>query len=247
MPNRLAFAGAVFAAIAVGDPHMQAAEEGLTIESESPNLAKVHDWAKKQWEQSKHRALGVYAGALGNLDAKLRRRVRDDIRDLQSRLNLTVVYVTHDQQEALAISVLMAQAAIAQSGRPRENPANVFVADFIGDSNIVDAELTPCSGDRVQVRLAGLDITLPQRNMAPGPVKLAVRPEAIRLYRDRPTGPALPTRPVKAVYLGSHMENTVDCALGALFVIDRTISESYATSSELWICFGHSGVTILSG
>jgi iron(III) transport system ATP-binding protein len=132
----------------------------------------------------------------------LRRRVRDDIRDLQSRLNLTVVYVTHDQQEARAISVLMAQAAIAQSGRPRdlyENPANVFVADFIGDSNIVDAELAACSRDRVQVRLAGLDITLPQRNMAPGPVKLAVRPEAIRLYRDRPTGPALPTRPVKAV------------------------------------------------
>jgi iron(III) transport system ATP-binding protein len=193
---------------------------------------------EKQWEQSKHRAVGVYAGALGNLDAKLRRRVRDDIRDLQSRLNLTVVYVTHDQQEALAISdqvILMAQTAIAQSGRPRdlyENPANVFVADFIGDSNIVDAELAACSRDRVQVRLAGLDITLPQRNMAPGPVKLAVRPEAIRLYRDRPTGPALPARLVKAVYLGSHMENTVECALGALFAIDRTISESYATSSE---------------
>src|SRR5690348_2595844 len=48
-----------------GDPHMQAAEEGLTIEYESPNLAKLHDWAKKQWEQSKHRAIGVYAGALG--------------------------------------------------------------------------------------------------------------------------------------------------------------------------------------
>ena len=44
---------------------MQAAEEGLTIEYQSPNLAKVHDWAKKQWEQSKHRAVGVYAGALG--------------------------------------------------------------------------------------------------------------------------------------------------------------------------------------
>ena len=47
------------------DPHMQAAEEGLTIQYESPNLAKVHDWAKTQWEQSKHRAVGVYAGALG--------------------------------------------------------------------------------------------------------------------------------------------------------------------------------------
>jgi iron(III) transport system ATP-binding protein len=119
---------------------------------------------------------------LSNLDAKLRRRVRDDIRDLQSRFNLTVVYVTHDQQEALAISdqvILMAQAAIAQSGRPRdlyENPANVFVADFIGDANIVDAELAACSGDRVLVRLAGLDITLPQRDLTPGPVKLAIRP-----------------------------------------------------------------------
>ena len=105
--------------------------------------------------------------------------------------------------------------------------------------------LAACSGDRVQGRLAGLDITLPQRNMAPGPVTLAVRPEAIRLYR--PAGPLLPARRVKAVYLGSHMENRMDCALGALFVIDRTISESYTTSSGSWICFDHNGVTILSG
>jgi iron(III) transport system ATP-binding protein len=189
---------------------------------------------------------------LSNLDAKLRRRVRDDIRDLQSRLNLTVVYVTQDQQEALAISdqvIVMAQAAIAQSGPPRdlyENPANMFVADFIGDANIVDAELGACSGDRVQVRLAGLDITLPGRNMSSGPVKLAVHLEAIRLCRDKPAGLALPARLVKMVYLGSHMKYTVDCALGALFVIDRTTSETYATSSELWIRFCHTGVTILS-
>ena len=48
-----------------GDPHLQAAEEGLTIEHQSPNLGLVHDWARKQWEQAKHRAVGVYAGALG--------------------------------------------------------------------------------------------------------------------------------------------------------------------------------------
>jgi iron(III) transport system substrate-binding protein len=48
-----------------GDPHMQAAEEGLTIEYRSPNMAGLHDWAIRQWEQSKHRAVGVYAGALG--------------------------------------------------------------------------------------------------------------------------------------------------------------------------------------
>src|SRR5437660_8951392 len=67
---------------------------------------------------------------LSNLDAKLRRRVRDEIRELQLRLGLTVVYVTHDQQEALAVSdqiIVMDQAAIAQHGRPRdlyEEPSN---------------------------------------------------------------------------------------------------------------------------
>src|SRR6266404_1161577 len=48
-----------------GDPHMQAAEEGLTVEYQSPNLAGLHDWAVRQWEKSKHRTVGVYAGALG--------------------------------------------------------------------------------------------------------------------------------------------------------------------------------------
>src|SRR6266853_6967819 len=48
-----------------GDPHMQAAEEGLTIDYSSPNLALLHPWAAKQWEKSKHRTVGVYAGALG--------------------------------------------------------------------------------------------------------------------------------------------------------------------------------------
>src|SRR5438105_3886497 len=48
-----------------GDPHLQAAEEGLTTEYSSPNVAQLHDWATRQWDQSKHRAVGVYAGALG--------------------------------------------------------------------------------------------------------------------------------------------------------------------------------------
>ena len=60
---------------------------------------------------------------LSNLDAKLRRRVREDIRELQQTLNLTVAYVTHDQEEALAVSdriIVMSNAAIAQDGAPRE-------------------------------------------------------------------------------------------------------------------------------
>ena len=73
---------------------------------------------------------------LSNLDAKLRRRVREDIRELQQSLNLTVAYVTHDQEEALAVSdriIVMSNARIAQTGTPRElyeEPANLFVADW---------------------------------------------------------------------------------------------------------------------
>ena len=80
---------------------------------------------------------------LSNLDAKLRRRVRDEIREIQQSLSLTAVYVTHDQQEALAVSdriMVMNMARIAQDGTPRglyEQPSSHFVADFIGDANIV--------------------------------------------------------------------------------------------------------------
>jgi ABC-type Fe3+/spermidine/putrescine transport system ATPase subunit len=79
---------------------------------------------------------------LSNLDAKLRRRVREEIREIQQKLGLTVVYVTHDQEEALAVSdriVVMNNAVIAQDGTPRdlyERPANAFVADFIGEANM---------------------------------------------------------------------------------------------------------------
>jgi iron(III) transport system ATP-binding protein len=82
---------------------------------------------------------------LSNLDAKLRRRVREEIREIQQKLGLTVVYVTHDQEEALAVSdriIVMNNAVIAQDGTPRElydAPANAFVADFIGEANIADA------------------------------------------------------------------------------------------------------------
>src|SRR5947209_6611788 len=129
---------------------------------------------------------------LSNLDAKLRRRVREDIRELQSRLGLTVVYVTHDQSEALAVSdrvIVMANAVIAQEGEPRqlyEEPANLFVADFIGEANLVPAELSAVDGLRGRIRLGELDLDLPCRHATPGPVTVAIRPDAILVYAERP-------------------------------------------------------------
>jgi iron(III) transport system ATP-binding protein len=189
---------------------------------------------------------------LSNLDAKLRRRVRDDIRQLQTRLGLTVVYVTHDQGEALAVSdriIVMANAVIAQEGEPRqlyEEPANLFVADFIGEANLVAAELTAVHDGRGRIRLGGLDLDLACSAAAPGPVTVAIRPDAILLHAERPSGPALPATIVKAAYLGTHIEYAVASPLGELFALDRTTFPVYRPGSDIWIGFAERGVIVLA-
>jgi iron(III) transport system ATP-binding protein len=189
---------------------------------------------------------------LSNLDAKLRRQVREDIRELQKSLNLTVAYVTHDQQEALAVSdniIVMSNAAIAQSGPPRElyeAPKDLFVADFIGDANIIAAELAAKSGERATVRIGELSLTLPHRGAAAGPIKIAIRPESLLLSAERPATPAIQGAVAKAAYLGTHMEYTVGTALGDLFVVDRvTLARPIAPGSTVWIGLAGQGVTVV--
>jgi iron(III) transport system ATP-binding protein len=188
---------------------------------------------------------------LSNLDAKLRRRVREDIRELQQRLGLTVAYVTHDQQEALAVSdriIVMDHAAIAQSGTPRElyeAPVSLFVADFVGDSNLVDAVLTARNGVAGHVRVGGIELRLPHRGAATGPVKVAVRPESLRLSTTPPEGPALEGRIAKAAYLGTHMEYTVSTPVGELFVVDRSVSRPTPAGTPVWVAFEEHGVTVV--
>jgi iron(III) transport system ATP-binding protein len=188
---------------------------------------------------------------LSNLDAKLRRRVREDIRELQQRLRLTVAYVTHDQQEALAVSdriIVMDHARIAQSGTPRElyeAPVSLFVADFVGDSNLVDAELTARNGVAGEVRLGDVALRLPHRGAALGRVKLAVRPESLRLWDAPPPGPALEGRVAKAAYLGTHMEYTVSTPVGELFVVDRLVTRAAGAGTPVWVSFEDHGVTVV--
>jgi iron(III) transport system ATP-binding protein len=188
---------------------------------------------------------------LSNLDAKLRRRVREDIRDLQQRLNLTVAYVTHDQQEALAVSdsiIVMSNARIAQMGRPRdlyEAPANAFVSDFIGDSNQVEGEITARNGARATVMLGGALIDLRDRGNPVGATKIAIRPEAVVLSVSQPSAPSLACRVLKAAYLGSHMEYTVESPLGPLFVIDANVATPHAIGAAVQATFAPLGVTII--
>jgi iron(III) transport system ATP-binding protein len=187
---------------------------------------------------------------LSNLDAKLRRRVRDDIRELQQRLNLTVAYVTHDQGEALAVSdniIVMSNASIAQSGSPRdlyEAPASSFVADFIGDANLIDVMVTPLDDARAEVRVGNVILNLPRRGVGSGPAKIAVRPTSLRLSAAA-NGPAIPGRISKAAYLGGHMEYTVLTDGGERFIIDENVRTPFVSGTDVAISFADHGVTLV--
>jgi len=188
---------------------------------------------------------------LSNLDAKLRRRVREDIRELQQSLGLTVAYVTHDQQEALAVSdriIVMSNARIAQIGAPRElyeAPRDRFVADFIGDANLVEAELGPHRGGRAPLRLGGIELELEHRGIAPGTVRVAIRPESIKLSKENQS--SLRGTISKAAYLGTHMEYTVAAPIGQLFVVDRDVSRPIAPGSDVAITLSDHGVALVPG
>ncbi|MFZ5827246.1 MAG: ABC transporter ATP-binding protein [Bacillota bacterium] len=129
---------------------------------------------------------------LSNLDAKLRIQVREDIRLLQRRLGITTVYVTHDQEEAMAISdvvVIMNQGKVEQAGSPEEiyyEPRTTFVADFIGGVNMLTGHLTAAESVTL------FDQHLPVRNpvgVAAGQdVTVAIRPEEVVLGNGPFTG-----------------------------------------------------------
>jgi iron(III) transport system ATP-binding protein len=187
---------------------------------------------------------------LSNLDAKLRRRVRDEIRALQQDLSLTVVYVTHDQEEALAVSdriIVMNTARIAQDGTPRslyERPNSHFVADFIGDANLLPVTIERHDGDQALVRLGPALIVLPHHDVPPGPAELAIRPRAVRLG---PAGGGLIGRIAKAAYLGDHMEYqvAVDGLAKELFVIDANVAAPLDTGASVGIVLDAAGAALV--
>jgi iron(III) transport system ATP-binding protein len=167
-------------------------------------------------------AVLMFDEPLSNLDAKLRRKVRQDIRDLQQDLNLTVVYVTHDQEEALAVSdriVVMEKGRIGAMGTPHElyeSPATRFIADFIGDANLIEGTLSTQGGRRV-FQSGPMEMVLaiaPTR--ADGPASLAVRPHRIRV--GPVAGSVLTGLLRRQAYLGSRTECVVDTPVGELLI-----------------------------
>ncbi|HRO10685.1 ABC transporter ATP-binding protein [Amaricoccus sp.] len=189
---------------------------------------------------------------LSNLDAKLRRRVRDEIRELQQKLGLTVVYVTHDQEEALAVSdriIVMDRAVIAQEGTPRElydAPATAFVADFIGESNVLPCEIAAVAGTTAEVRAGPVTLSLPARGLAPGPARLSVRPNRLALV-DEGAPNSLPAAVAKTTYAGSRNEIAVETELGPVFLVSPDTATLPAPGARVAIAFAPAGAVLLLG
>ena len=182
---------------------------------------------------------------LSNLDARLRRSMREEIRALQQRLKLTVAYVTHDQSEALAVSdqiVVMDGGRIAQAGTPGqlyEQPATEFVAGFMGEAMLFDAVALPDG----TVRLGPLAIT-PRAPTPAGAVKLAVRPEAWSVQAE---GAApLAARLAKVAYLGAIVELSFETDLGAIFVVSERVDRAWAPGDTAALALGVRGVAVLA-
>lgn len=152
------------------------------------------------------------------LDYKLRKQMQLEIKHLQRQLGITFVFVTHDQEEAFAMSdrvVVMNEGKIEQIGSPQEiyeEPANLYVARFVGEINILSARIAAVKGkDLYDAVIEGVTFPLRSpRTFAEGDaVSVLLRPEDLRVYRlceDRPEGPHIMGRIVESVYKGATVD-----------------------------------------
>ena len=191
---------------------------------------------------------------LSNLDDRLRRQMRDEIRALQQRLQLTMAYVTHDEREAMALSdhvAVMNEGRLLQVGTPRavyEQPNCEFVAAFMGDASIIDVSLD--EDGRIVAGGPGMAdawrLNLPLQIPAGARwLRLMVRPEAWRLLPVG-SGPGLPGRILRCAYLGRCSEYTVDTDIGELFVSTHHAEALHQPGAPVTLSLERRGVTVLS-
>lgn len=178
---------------------------------------------------------------LSNLDAKLRRHVREEIRQIQQRLGLTAVYVTHDQEEAMAVSdriIVMKNAEIAQEGSPSdlyEAPKSAFIADFIGDANLADCAIEHVNNGAATVRMDDVAYEVQSGGLLPGAAQMVLRPHNLKLVT--PDQPGIKGEVTYAAYLGKEIQYTVESAIGSLFVISSVTADPFTQGDAVCVQF----------
>jgi iron(III) transport system ATP-binding protein len=190
---------------------------------------------------------------LSNLDAKLREEMRTEIRRIQKELNITSVYVTHDQIEAMTLSdriVVMNLGIIEQIGSPMEIyrfPNSRFVANFIGRANFIDGVVLAQDGSSLTVKSLGETITLSniKREFHKGEdVTLIVRPEMIHIKK---TGGVYKGGVRRAVYLGDVIEYAVEISGASILGIetDPHVTELFPEGEKVTLDFAEDCIQVL--
>ncbi len=194
---------------------------------------------------------------LSNLDAKLRVEMRSAIKDIQNQVGITTVYVTHDQEEAMAVSDRIAvfdHGVIQQIGTPQQlyqRPKNLFTATFIGRTNIVEGTLTVGgngTGSLVLAKTCGADIT-GLRGLGNGtyPVKVSVRPEEFVIHESGKAG-AVEAVVESSIFLGLNTHYNVRLATGERVDIiqESTIDHIIKPQTKISLTVKQEKINILS-
>jgi len=181
---------------------------------------------------------------LSNLDAKLRVQMRTVIKKLQRRLGITTIYVTHDQEEALAISdriAVMKDGNIMQIGTPNEiyaKPQNPFVAGFIGVSNFLD-----CDVDGGKITIQGeMTIDIPVKQEYKGKGKLSARPEQL-FFSDS----GMPGKILFSTFLGDFIEYEVMLDNGQSLIVNEYTKDTasvHADGEQVFLNFDPSRISL---
>jgi len=191
---------------------------------------------------------------LSNLDAKMREQVRRELRDLQQRLGITTIFVTHDQEEANTICdriAVMKDGVVQQVGAPMElyeKPSNLFVAGFLGAANIISGRVIEQDGRRIFAITDDLKLAIPDECKAVDGSRLVFRPQHARLAAVGAGGPgSLPARVTRREFLGANVrygvmlgstEVTVDSAFensAALYELGAPVEIVLPARALLWL------------
>ena len=186
---------------------------------------------------------------LSNLDAKLRVQMRTVIKKLQRRLGITTIYVTHDQEEALAISdriAVMKDGHIMQIGTPNEiyaKPQNPFVAGFIGVSNFLDCTVKGGESGIADVTIQGeLSIQVPVRKAYTGKGKISARPEQLFFSED-----GMPGRVLFSTFLGDFIEYEVELDNGQSLIVNeytKDTTDVHADDERVFLSFDPARISL---
>ncbi|TLU74738.1 ferric ABC transporter ATP-binding protein [Mannheimia varigena] len=184
---------------------------------------------------------------LSNLDANLRRSMREKIRELQQRLNITSLYVTHDQSEAFAVSdqvIVMDKGIIKQQDTAKNlylQPNSLFLANFMGESTILPAKKLD---DQIQIGNFSFILANSARfNVPNGDCLVGIRPEAIRLQADGEENQRCQIK--HAVYMGAHWEITVEWQ-GKEMMVNLNPDQYNENQAEYYIHLSQNGIFLLN-